>query len=118
MTDAQTNLIAQVVVRSSDGTSILDADGGITSGNVAQFAVGPDRIEDAARRLEGRGFTVEARDEHTLSISGSTELFARVFGVGTGSGGGGAPLVSTSIPDDLADLVADVVVPPPPEYFP
>lgn len=118
MTDAQTNLIAQVVVRSSDGTSILDADSGITSGNVAQFAVEPDRIEDAARRLKKRGFTLEARDEHTLSISGSTDLFKDVFGLRSAAPGTGGPPESANVPEDLADLVADVVVPPPPEYFP
>lgn len=117
MTKESTQLVAQAILRRADGSSILDTEGGITSANIEQFAVEPERIEDAVQRLEERGFSIEARDQYTLSLAGPARLFENVFGLREVVQKGAAPFSAAHVPPELADVIADVMIPAPPQYF-
>ena len=106
-------MTAQIVVKRADGRSILDTNKAITAQTLKDLAVEPERMEAARRRLEGLGFKVGVGDATGLSVQGPVERFRTVFAVGPDDVERDA-----DIPDDLADLIAGVVVPRAPEFFP
>ncbi len=107
---------AQFVLKDAAGRSILDAGGPLTAETVAAFAVPPERLAEARRRLEALGFRVEAAAGAILSVSGEAALFRRLFGTVPEAPGGGEA-VRLEVPGELADLVAAVFLAPPPELF-
>jgi len=109
---------AQLVMKRKDGTSILDAKSAVRAETVGKFDVSEDREADIRQRVEALGFTVTAGDRNTLSISGPRELFAKIFGFEAAGEASGEGTHATKIPPELADGVADVIVTPPPEFFP
>jgi hypothetical protein len=123
---------AEVILRSADGTSILDAQEGITAANIAEYQVGKEVIEEASEKLTSLGFRVLQTGPVSLTISADKELFQRVFqakiephstdlmdtkvrGVETTYYEAVQPV---DIPEEFSSLVADVVLPTPPMFFP
>lgn len=123
---------AQVILRSADGSSILDAKEAITAENIAKYQVGKEVIDEASKKLEGLGFEVVQAGPVGLTISGDKVLFESVFQttleargteiMGTKVSGVEASYYKATepikVPEDLASLIADVALPTPPELFP
>lgn len=103
---------AQAVIKRADGGSILSTDGPVTARTLKEVAVEPDRMDQARRRLEAQGFTVQTGDATSLSIEGPVTQFQAVFGVGPDD-----VEAEATVPDDLDDIVAGVIVPQAPELF-
>jgi hypothetical protein len=104
MTDRVT---AGVVLRSPGGTSVVDG-GAVDAESVGRHLPDADALAEAGRRLAGLGFEVGQLGPVTISIAGDAGLFERTFGT---AGPPGVPRV----PEELADLVADVVFPERPQ---
>lgn len=107
-------ITAQLVMRRSDGRSILDL-GPITaeSDDLRSGDLTPDRIAEIHQRLKGAGLTVLSGNSNTLSVTGPSEVFVTLFGID--------PADSHQTPHiraDLAPYIADISIPPPPEFFP
>ncbi len=114
-------ITAQLVMRREDGRSILDLEGPVTAASRQRMAgdLPEARVAEIRARLEAAGFTVEGGNANTLSVSGPARLFAEVFGLDPGAAGAaGVPAHAARIRADLEPYVADVFVPPPPEFFP
>jgi hypothetical protein len=101
-------VIAEVVVRAPDGSSVLDAPGPITEETIGRYRASEDASADAATLLESMGFEVVGRGPTGLTVAAEEEVFARAFGTGD----------EYAVPGELADLVAAVVRPEQPELFP
>ena len=125
-------VVAEVILRKADGSSVMDAREAITAGNIAKYRVSEETAEEASQKLRDRGFEVLQVGPTSLTISGDQELFEDRFGTA---------LEATStnvmpsdiegaetayyeakepmrIPADLSPLVADIVLPTPPQLFP
>lgn len=113
----QERVTANVVLKREDGRSVLDAAGPITSETVGEFSVGAARIAETRRQLEALGFEVAGEGQTTLSITATPERFHEVFALDVAAGTK-APAHAARIPGDLADMMADVFVPPTPQFFP
>jgi hypothetical protein len=107
-------VIAEVVVRSAEGSSILDAPEAIDSETIARYRPGADALAEAATRLRERGFAIVQEGPTTVTISANPERFEETFATTSGAEGA-AP---ARIPPDLADVVAAVTFPRPPELHP
>jgi hypothetical protein len=124
-------VIAEVILRKADGTSIMDAQEAITAGNIAKYRVSEDVAEEASQKLRDSGFEVLQVGPTSLTISGDKGLFEDKFGTAL-------EITSTNvmpsyiegaeityyeakepmrIPADLSPRVADIVLPSPPELF-
>lgn len=116
---ARGSVTLQVVLRNARGESPLTASGPVTAGTVHRFAVEPERVEAAVERLRALGFEV-AGTGPVLSITASPALVERVFGSKVATEAAGPPALSPppNVPEPLRDLVAGVLLPPPPELFP
>ena len=121
------DVIAQVVLRGPDGSSILEASQPITAATIARYRVGTDTIQRASIALENLGFKVLAPGPTGFMISGSRALFERVFDTVlqeniTRARPGTAPrfvaLRPLIIPAELSSVIAAVVMPVPPELTP
>ena len=129
MTDKVT---AQVILRSASGLSILESQEAITAENVAKYRVGKETIEEVVQKLHKLGFQVVQVGSTSLTISSDKPRFEEVFqttlasskreGLGSKTRDTGAAYYEATmpikIPPDLSSLVAAVVMPSPPEFFP
>ena len=118
------DVIAQVVVRSPDGSSILEVSQPITAATIAKYRVGAEMIQRASTALENLGFKVLAPGPTGFTISGNRALFERIFDTvlqEDTARGRPAPaqrftaLQPLVIPVELSSLIAAVVMPVPPE---
>jgi hypothetical protein len=100
-------VIAEVVVRAPDGSSVLDAPA-VTEENIDRYRASEAATSEVTARLEALGVDVVGQGPTGLTVSASDEVFARVFGSAE----------SPSVPDELDELVAAVVLPQRPELFP
>lgn len=75
---SQMKLMATVYLRSMSGRSLLQE--GIAGTDPTPFISSPETIQRAISELKKCGFTIEAKGV-TLSISGSPELFEKIFDV-------------------------------------
>jgi subtilase family serine protease len=128
MTD---KVVAEVILRSANGSSILDANAGITAQTIEKYRAGVEDIKEASRKLEALGFTIEQTGPVGLTISGSKTLFERVFRTTLEvriSPVAPAEALTTEpayyqatapiqVPADLASVIAGVTLPIPAEYF-
>ncbi len=114
-------VIAQLVMKRADGTSILDLQGeqvtasspSLTKGNVSEA-----RAAEIHAMLRKLGFSVESGNLNTLSISGRAELFVEHFGFDPQAAqSAGVPAHANKVSPELEDHVADVFVMPGPEMF-
>jgi len=123
---------AQVILRRRNGTSIVDAEGAITADTIAKYQVEKEVIEQASSTLAEMGFAIEQTGPTSLAISGDRVLFeatfrttleakrteilpGKVVGVETTYFEAKEPII---VPEDLASLIADVVLPIPPQFYP
>lgn len=113
----QEELAAQVVMKREDGRSILDSRGQ-TAQAAGALDVAPARAEEVRRALERHGFRVAGGNLNTLSVTGPAEAFERVFGLHARAREARTGAHATRIPEALQGYVADVFVPPPPDFFP
>jgi hypothetical protein len=104
-------VIAEVVVRTAEGSSILDAPEAIDSETIARYRPGADALADAAARLRERGFEIVQEGPTGLTVSAGPERFEETFATA------GAD-TAARIPPELADVVAGVTFPRPPELHP
>jgi len=123
---------AEVILRSADGSSILDVKEAITAENIAKYQVGKEVIEEASKKLEELGFEVQQAGPVSLTISGDKAQFESRFQttlearsreiMPTKISGAEASYYEATepikIPEDLSSLIADVVLPTPPQFFP
>lgn len=129
MTDKVT---AQIILRSADGSSILESKEAITAENIAKYRAGKEAIEEVSQKLDRLGFKVVQVGPTGLTISGDKSRFEEVFQttlqarkrevLGSKIRGAEASYyeatVPVKVPPDLSSLVVDVVLPTPPEFFP
>lgn len=92
---------ARLILRSPSGGSVLDED--------AEPAT-PETIRDARRASVGLGFHVVAEDPTGIAFEADAERFKRLFG--------DPATTPLAVPDELAGVAADVVIPRSPELFP
>lgn len=118
--DIDTVFTAQLIMKRTDGTSILDIPSPVlaaspsrTSGDLPQ-----ERIAVIRKLLEQAGFTIHSANPNTLSISGTTKEFIHAFGLDPSSASVPTGREALQIRADLKPYVADVFIPPPPKYFP
>jgi hypothetical protein len=119
------DVIAQVVLRSLDGSSILEAPQPITAATITKYRVGAEMIQRTSTALESLGFKVLAPGPTGFTISGNRALFERIFDTVlqeediTRARPTLAPrfaaLRPLTIPAELSSLIAAVVLPVPPE---
>ncbi len=117
MGDQEGAFSAQLILKNQDGVSILDSEGPLTAELVEKFAATEARIAEVRKKLTDLGFETPAYDRTTLSVTGPCERFTEVFGLEADAGQKGVEAHATKIPNELSDAVADVIVPPPPEFF-
>ena len=122
---------AEAILRSADGSSILDTEEAITAETIAKYRVEKGVIDEVSRKLEELGFRIEQVGPTSLTLTGDQELFETVFqttleGKTTGIMDTQLEGVEASyfdakepiqIPENLASLIADVVLPSPPQLF-
>ena len=125
-------VVAEVILRKADGTSVIDAQEAITARNIAEYRVSEEVAEEASQKLQDRGFEVLAVGPTSLTISGDQGLFEDTFGTALETKSTnvmpsdieGAETAyyeakePIRIPEDLSPLVADIVLPTPPQLFP
>lgn len=119
-------VIAQVILRASDGSSVLDPDQPITADNVDAHRVGPEVVEAATEKFRALGFEVVQTSEVGLTIAGDKERYEEVFettldvrseSVDTRAGPEAyEPAEPVRIPDRLSRLVDEITFPIPPEF--
>jgi hypothetical protein len=102
-------VIAEAVVRAPDGSSILDVAGPVTEETIGRYRASEEAIAEAAARLEALGIKVVARGATGLTISAARELFERTFGTARDG---------IAVPEELADLIAGIVLPERPQLYP
>lgn len=124
-------VVAQVILRKRDGSSILDSNAPMTAETIAQYRVEVAVRQEAKAKLEALGFSVTGEGATGFTITGEPALFEQAFQTTLtarhqeeGARSLGAPerprFMATrpfQIPADLASLVADVSLPVPPELF-
>lgn len=129
-------VIAEVILRKADGSSVMDAREAITAGNIAKYRVSEETAEEASQKLRDKGFEVLQGGPTSITISGDKGLFEENFGTALEiTSKDVMPSVMPSdiagaetayyeakepirIPEDLSPLVADIVLPTPPQLFP
>lgn len=92
-------VLAEVVLRSPSGTSLLDAGERLDAASVARHTPDAAALGEAAARLADSGFEVVRSGPVTLTVRGEREALDR-------------------LPAELPDLVAGVTYPEAPELFP
>ncbi len=120
-------VVAQVSLRSAEGSSVLDADEPITSDNVDDYRAGTNVIEGAKEALRGLGFDVVQASEVGLSISGDKDRFEEVFDTTLKARSESADAEPgdrqayeatepVQVPDALVAFVDEITFPVPPEF--
>jgi hypothetical protein len=119
------SVIAQVVLRSSEGSSTLDPDEPITAENVEAHQLAPDVIEEATEKFRDLGFEVLQTSEIGVTIAGPKaryeEVFDTVLEVRAASPNADADAYEATepvrIPEALSSIVEDLTFPVPPEFY-
>ena len=115
---------AEAILKSKSGRSLAREDVAITSENINEFTPSHETIREATRCLEELGFTV-LQSGVTLTLTGKTELFEKVFRVKPtlkkDKPTGGVivkPKGDLVVPEAFCDIIEEVVFPEPPNFFP
>lgn len=111
---------AQLIMRRADGLSILDLPSPVRADSSALTAgdLPQERVALICNLLERHGFQVTSANANTLSITGTSKSFIATFGLNPQSSSGLQAQPAISIPDFLRPYVADVFIPPSPQFFP
>ncbi len=119
-------VIAQAILRSVGGSSILTAPEPVTARTISQYQIPDSVVEEASQKLAARGFQVLDVGPAGITLSGDRELFERVFSTQLElrnapqpeSGRYFVPVTPMVIPDDLSPVVAGVALSVPPVFYP
>lgn len=119
---------AEVILRTRGGESLVDAGEPPTSENIDRYKVEDDVASEATKKLNELSIKVLQTGPVSLSISAEKEVFERVFQTRLGEVGGPGlgetgsaryeAVAPIQVPRDLASLVAEVVLPIPPIFYP
>jgi len=74
-------VVSNVVLVSSSGKSIIKNADIMTPENISEFLPQKETVQQAATKLKELGFTLDLVADSFISVSGSKELFEKVFGV-------------------------------------
>lgn len=113
MTDLVAPLVALVILCRGDGTSVYDSVSPETS---RVFAIEPERRKALVEALATLGLSVLTGDGGTLSISGPPDTMRKLFDFAAGEGS--EPQHAQRIPPEIRPFAVDVLIPPPPTFFP
>ncbi len=123
---------AEAILRSPQGTSILDAQGPITAATIADYRATPETINQVAEQLKTLGFQIHQTSVTSIAFSGSQEQFEQTFNttlVSRQVDVSETPGPDTSavyyeatqpiqVPESIKTLVAGIILPTPPTFFP
>jgi hypothetical protein len=73
-------VVAEVILRKADDTSVIDAQEAITARNISEYRGSEEVAEEASQKLQDRGFEVLQVGPTSLTISGDQRLFEDTFG--------------------------------------
>ena len=118
------NLIsAEVILKTESGRSVLKEGIPVISENIEQFQPSNKIIKDASNRLEKLNFTV-FNNNITLTIYGKVDTFEKVFNLkldiekDTSTGQIKiTPNKKVDIPNELTDIIEEVIFTPPPTLY-
>jgi hypothetical protein len=117
------SILAEVILKSESGRSMVKSNIPITSENIGEFQPSEQVIKNGTNRFKQLGFTVFSNGL-TLTIEGEKSLFEKVFKVKlTLKKGGRTGRLDVrsdkqlSIPASLSDIAEKVVFTPSPEFF-
>lgn len=123
MTNKPPSILAEVILKSKSGRSMVSSDDNITSENIEEFRPSQQVIKDATDRLMKLGFTVVSGGI-TLTIKGEKALFEKVFKVKLAlkkNGADGNIEIHSdkqlSVPSGFSDIVEKVIFTPPAKFF-
>ncbi len=120
-------VIAQVILKKADGTSILDTVEPMTAQTIGKYKPGDREFEEASTNLEALGFAVVSKGPVGLTISGEKILFESVFHTKLQQHEAEEKMIEATlysastpfiIPKELSHLIAEVSLPSPPQLFP
>lgn len=121
-------LVVQVVLKTSNASSMLKAEEPITAETAIRNKMPAARIQQFREKLSASGFEIVATGPYSLSISGSPELFEKVFetqlrlvplpGVASAAQAFYQAQEPVRIPEDWLPFVATIIFPAPPALFP
>jgi hypothetical protein len=121
-------IIAEVVLRAEDGSSIVSSAEPVTAESVERFKINAKQVLQAREHLLAYGFKVEAAGPFSFSISCEKEAFERVFKTELRAVTKEDSLIGNMtfykvlspirIPEGLASFVSAVTLPVPPDLFP
>ena len=80
MSEQETKVSAEVVLKSRSGQSLVNPGVPVTSTNIAQFTPLQETMDEAVHRLQQLGFTVAASSP-TVTIVGTPEQFEAAFAI-------------------------------------
>ena len=117
---------AQVLLRDPHKRSLIGSDEPVTSENVDEYTADSAVAQHVRDALQGLGFEVTGFGPGTLSVTGDKDLWEAVFGVRLRLREQAAKFAAPSyespvparIPPALADWIAGIAFPKPPELFP
>jgi hypothetical protein len=104
---------AEAVLRARDGTSVAGAVEPPTSDNIDRYVVEDDVVAEAIGLLRDRGIEVLERGPVSLSIGADKDVFETVFQTSL-EGPGGPP----QVPSDMRSVIAEVILPIQPTFYP
>jgi hypothetical protein len=120
-------IIAIAILRSSDGKSVADTTQPITSEISGRIQIDEVRRQQTRERLEAHGVTIVSENPFSLSFSPDKTVFERIFKsqlrkvAPKPDPSISKPLYQIAdaieIPEDLAEHVAAVSIPSPPDLF-
>jgi subtilase family serine protease len=123
MTNKTPYILAEVILKSKSGRSMVSSDDNITSENIEEFQPSQQVVKDATDRLKKLGFTVVSGGI-TLTIKGEKALFEKVFKVNLTlkkNGLTGKIEVHSdkqlSVPAEISDIVESIIFTPPVKFF-
>ena len=125
-------VIAEVVLRASDGSSIIETGDQITPDKAMRYKIDDKRMGQVREKLIAYGFQVVTSGPYSISISCAKDAFEQIFqtrlrvrqaAVSEPSTMSGAKTFYEArdpikIPEALVSFVAAVTLPAPPELFP
>lgn len=120
-----TEITAQIILRATDGSSLLESTTPPTGEELARRRPTQDSIENVTRTLASLGFQVGEVGAVGITVTADKATFERVFETSLAHGADpetGAARWAAEVPitigDELRPWVADVVFPIAPEFVP
>lgn len=117
-------VVAQAILRSPSGTSLLDATEPPDSADLDRYVASPESVEAAKHVLTDLGFTVADTGAATISFTGSRELFEATFRTSLVPTAGEVtgttywqPVEPIVLPEPLGELIVSVAFPIEPKFY-